>query len=132
MRREARRLSAARVAHATPVGVITLGGALGALEPTLERDEPYEAAFDAFSQLQQAGYTLFVSGNYRRASVDPARFPWVHFLGYVSEQEYYSYLASCALTMDLTVLEDCLLCGEGRWSSEVYTCAQNPSGPAGK
>jgi glycosyltransferase involved in cell wall biosynthesis len=78
---------------------------------SFERDEPYEAAFDAFSQLQQAGYTLFVSGNYRRARVDPARFPWVRFLGYVSEPDYYSYLVSCAVTMDLTVLEDCLLCG---------------------
>jgi glycosyltransferase involved in cell wall biosynthesis len=78
---------------------------------SFERDEPYEAAFDAFSQLQQSGYTLFVSGNYRRASVDPARFPWVRFLGYVSEPDYYSYLVSCAVTMDLTLLEDCLLCG---------------------
>jgi glycosyltransferase involved in cell wall biosynthesis len=78
---------------------------------SFERDEPYEAAFDAFSQLQQAGYTLFVSGNYRRAHLDPARFPWVRFLGYVSEPDYYSYLVSCAVTMDLTVLEDCLVCG---------------------
>jgi glycosyltransferase involved in cell wall biosynthesis len=78
---------------------------------SFERDEPYEAAFNAFSNLQQAGYTLFVSGNYHRAGIDPARFPWVQFLGYVSDQEYYSYLASCAVTMDLTVLEDCLLCG---------------------
>lgn len=78
---------------------------------SFERDEPYEAAFEAFSQLQQAGYTLFVSGNYRRANLDPACFPWVRFLGYVSEPDYYSYLVSCAVTMDLTVLEDCLLCG---------------------
>jgi len=75
------------------------------------RDEPYEAAFAAFSQLQQAGYALFVSGNYRRANLDPARFPWVRFLGYVSEPDYYAYLVSCAVTMDLTVLEDCLVCG---------------------
>ena len=78
---------------------------------SFERDEPYQAAFGAFSSLEPLGFTLLVSGNYHRAGVDPARFPWVRFLGYVSEDEYYAYLASCAITMDLTTLEDCLLCG---------------------
>jgi glycosyltransferase involved in cell wall biosynthesis len=78
---------------------------------SVERDEPYQAAFDACSCLEPLGFTLFVSGNYRRAGVEPARFPWVRFLGYVSEAQYYAYLASCAVAMDLTTLEDCLLCG---------------------
>ena len=78
---------------------------------SFERDEPFEAVFQAFAGLQQAGYTLFVSGRYARAGIDPAHFPWVRFLGYVSEQEYYAYLHSCAVTVDLTELEDCLLCG---------------------
>lgn len=81
------------------------------LVSSFEQDEPYEAAFLAFSRLHQAGFTLFVSGNYRRANIDPARLPWVHFLGYVSEDEYYAYLRSCTVTLDLTTLEDCLLCG---------------------
>jgi glycosyltransferase involved in cell wall biosynthesis len=76
---------------------------------SFERDEPFEAVFRAFSGLPQ--YTLFVSGRYTRAGIDPARFPWVRFLGYVSEQEYYAYLKSCAVIVDLTELEDCLLCG---------------------
>ena len=77
---------------------------------SFEQDEPFEAVFSAFSGLQH-GYTLFVSGRYTRAGIDPARFPWVRFLGYVSEQEYYAYLRSCAVIVDLTELEDCLLCG---------------------
>jgi glycosyltransferase involved in cell wall biosynthesis len=81
------------------------------LVSSFEQDEPYEAAFSAFSRSQLAGFTLFVSGNYRRANVDPARVPWVRFLGYVSEDDYYAYLGSCAVTLDLTTLEDCLLCG---------------------
>ena len=35
----------------------------------------------------------------------------MRFLGYVSEQEYYAYLNCCAVIVDLTVLEDCLVCG---------------------
>ncbi|HEX4388424.1 MAG TPA: glycosyltransferase, partial [Steroidobacteraceae bacterium] len=76
-----------------------------------EADEPYEAVFAAFARLRERGYQLFVSGNYRRAQIDPARFPWVRFLGYVSEAEYYSYLRACSVVLDLTTLEDCLVCG---------------------
>jgi glycosyltransferase involved in cell wall biosynthesis len=78
---------------------------------SFEVDEPYEAVFAAFARLRDKGYQLFVSGNYKRARVDPARFPWVNFLGYVSEAEYYSYLRSCSVVLDLTTLEDCLVCG---------------------
>jgi glycosyltransferase involved in cell wall biosynthesis len=74
-------------------------------------DEPYEAVFAAFARLRDKGYQLFVTGNYKRVRVDPARFPWVHFLGYVPEAEYYSYLRSCSVVLDLTTLEDCLVCG---------------------
>jgi len=78
---------------------------------SFESDEPYEAVFAAFARLRAQGYELFVSGNYKRAQVDPDRFPWVHFLGYVPEAEYYSYLRSCSVILDLTTLEDCLVCG---------------------
>ena len=72
------------------------------------------------------GYTLFVSGNYRRAGIEPARFPWVRFLGYVSEQQYYAYLPSCAVSGGFDDVEDCLLCGayeavaaRNHWSSPI-------------
>jgi glycosyltransferase involved in cell wall biosynthesis len=78
---------------------------------SFDEDEPYQAAFAAFSRLRERGYTLFVSGNYSKAQIDPGDFPWVHFLGFVSEEEYYSYLRSCSVIVDLTTLEDCLVCG---------------------
>jgi len=78
---------------------------------SFDEDEPYEAAFAAFSRLRERGYALFVSGNYKKVQIDPAHFPWVHFLGFVSEVEYYSYLRACSVTMDLTTMEDCLVCG---------------------
>jgi glycosyltransferase involved in cell wall biosynthesis len=74
-------------------------------------DEPYEAAFEAFSSLQEDGFTLFVSGNYRRAKTDLSRFPWVRLLGFLPTDEYYEYLLSVSVVMDLTTREDCLVCG---------------------
>jgi glycosyltransferase involved in cell wall biosynthesis len=67
--------------------------------------------FTAFARLKEKGYQLFVSGNYRKASIEPAQYPWVRFLGFVSYDVYCDYLRSCALIVDLTVLEDCLVCG---------------------
>ena len=79
---------------------------------SFDPDEPYAAVFAAFGQLARQGdYTLIVSGNYAKAGVDPHGFPGVRLLGYVPEGEYYAYLQACALVMDLTVLEDCLVCG---------------------
>jgi len=74
-------------------------------------DEPYEAAFEAFSGLQQDGFTLYVSGNYKKARIDLSRFSWVRFLGFLPSDEYYRYLLSVSVVMDLTTLDDCLLCG---------------------
>lgn len=74
-------------------------------------DEPYEAAFEAFSSLHREGYTFYVSGNYKKARTDPSRFPGVRFLGFVPADEYYAYLLSVSVVLDLTTLEDCLVCG---------------------
>lgn len=78
---------------------------------SFDLDEPFSAAFEAFDQLREDGYSLVVSGNYARAGVDPERFPWVQFLGFVSERDYFGYLQACSVVMDLTELEDCLVCG---------------------
>jgi glycosyltransferase involved in cell wall biosynthesis len=78
---------------------------------SFDDDEPYQTVFSAFSRLREAGYALFVSGNFRKAKIDPTDFPWVNFLGFVAEAEYYAYLRSCSVIMDLTTLEDCLVCG---------------------
>lgn len=74
-------------------------------------DEPYEAVFDAFRELQDEGYVLFVSGNMRKAQVDLARYDWVRFLGFVPDDEYVRYLRTCDVVIDLTTNENCLVCG---------------------
>jgi glycosyltransferase involved in cell wall biosynthesis len=78
---------------------------------SFDDDEPYEAAFTAFSRLSKSGYALFASGNYLKAGIDPSDYPWVRFLGFVPEDEYYAYLRSCSVIIDLTTVEDCLVCG---------------------
>jgi glycosyltransferase involved in cell wall biosynthesis len=78
---------------------------------SFDADEPYEAAFEAFSSLHREGYRLYVSGNYKKARIDPSRFPEVRFLGFLPTDEYYAYLRSVSVVLDLTTLEDCLVCG---------------------
>jgi glycosyltransferase involved in cell wall biosynthesis len=78
---------------------------------SFDDDEPYEAAFAAFSRLKESGFVLFVSGNYRKARIEPSDYPWVHFLGFMPDDEYYAYLRACSVVIDLTTLEDCLVCG---------------------
>jgi glycosyltransferase involved in cell wall biosynthesis len=74
-------------------------------------DEPYEAVFEAFSRLTKDGFTLFVSGNWRRARTDLSRYPWVRLLGFLPADEYYGYLQGASIVMDLTTNDDCLVCG---------------------
>jgi len=78
---------------------------------SFDADEPYGAVFEAFKQLRTRGYTLIVSGDYRKSQIRPDSFPWVRFLGFAPEEQYYAYLRACSLVMDLTTLEDCLVCG---------------------
>jgi glycosyltransferase involved in cell wall biosynthesis len=78
---------------------------------SFDSDEPYEAAFEAFSSLREDGYALEVSGNYRKAATDLSRFPWLRLLGFLPTDEYYRHLRSAVVVMDLTTMEDCLVCG---------------------
>jgi len=81
------------------------------LVSSFDLDEPFLVAFDAFAQLQEEGYSLVVSGNFARAGIETESFPWVQFLGFVSNEDYFGYLQACSVVMDLTELEDCLVCG---------------------
>lgn len=78
---------------------------------SFDLDEPYEAAFQALENLQDEGFRMYVSGNFRKTTINPTQFPWVTFLGFVSDQDFYAYLRSASVIMDLTTMEDCLVCG---------------------
>jgi len=74
-------------------------------------DEPYTVAFDAAKNLMSDGFGFYVSGNYRKADIHPEDYPHIHFIGYVSESEFYAYLYKSQVVLDLTTKENCLVCG---------------------
>lgn len=74
-------------------------------------DEPYVQMFIAAGILQAEGYSFCVSGNYKRSGVVREQWPHVNLLGYVSIEEFYLCLAESQVVVDLTMQENCLLCG---------------------
>jgi hypothetical protein len=78
---------------------------------SFDNDEPYEDVFEAFNLLKEQGYSLFVSGKYSKVNLDINRYPDINFLGYIPTDEYYGYLKQCSVVIDLTTMENCLVCG---------------------
>jgi glycosyltransferase involved in cell wall biosynthesis len=74
-------------------------------------DEPYAAVFEAARILAPRGYRLVASGRYTRVGLRPESLPHVELLGFVPEADFYSRLAACAVVVDLTTCEGCLVCG---------------------
>ena len=89
----------------------TLPGKPCMLVCSFDVDEPYIEVFRAFEQLEEQGYTVYVSGRYERGGISPADYPWVRFLGFLSEDDFYKYMRSSAVVIDLTTMDDCLVCG---------------------
>jgi glycosyltransferase involved in cell wall biosynthesis len=78
---------------------------------SFDRDEPFMKAFEAASMIVQEGFQLYVSGNYRKAGIDPDLYPHIGFLGFVPEDEFYQHLFSACVVLDLTENDNCLVCG---------------------
>jgi hypothetical protein len=74
-------------------------------------DEPYADVLRAADILHKEGYVFWVSGDFRKASIDPRDWPHVCFMGYVSETEFYERLGKSQVVVDLTSQENCLVCG---------------------
>ena len=78
---------------------------------TFAYDEPFENVFSAARNIGDS-YHIYVTGNYKKGSIDPTVIPRnITLLGYISEDEYVKILHSVDLTIDLTNRENCLLCG---------------------
>ena len=76
---------------------------------TFAPDEPWRQVVSAASDLP-FGTRLFITG---RAPADAVRLApgRVTFTGYLPDEEYVSLLACSAAVMDLTEMENCLVCG---------------------
>jgi hypothetical protein len=73
-------------------------------------DEPIAAVIDAARGLD---LTLYVTGNHRK--LDPATAatlpPNVHLTGFLSETAYWDLLHAADAVIDLTTMDNCLVCG---------------------
>ena len=76
---------------------------------TYAPDEPYREVIEAARTLDPS-VTLFVTGNYKKV---PALHPPdnVYLTGYVSERDYVAILNMADVIVDLTSMDDCLVCG---------------------
>lgn len=79
---------------------------------TFSKDEPVGLVLDVFSVMPDA-YHLYVTGNYNK--FDNLRqysmFNNIHFLGFLPDEEYISYLFGCNVIIVLTTEDMTLNCG---------------------
>jgi len=79
---------------------------------TFAGDEPLDVVLGAAQQLASIA-TFSITGN--AAKLPPRLKPRigsnVKLTGFLEEVDYWSLLASCDMVMDLTTMEDCLVCG---------------------
>lgn len=79
---------------------------------TFAPDEPFEAVIAAARRIGE-DVRLYVTGNPDKLSPETrAAMPGnMTLTGFLSEPDYWSLLASCDAVMDLTTMENCLVCG---------------------
>lgn len=79
---------------------------------TFEKDEPYRQVIEAAALIDE-GARIYVTGRYQKAPAELVRSadPKITFTGFLSESDYAALLNSCDAVMDLTLMEDCLVCG---------------------
>jgi len=100
-----------RIPIPPPVSVRTLNGSFNVvLIATFARDEPVAAMFEAVRGMD---VELYVTGDHRKLdpTVAAKAPPNVHFTGFLDEHEYWSLLRSADAIADLTLMDDCLVCG---------------------
>jgi len=90
----------------------TAGGFKVAVICTFAADEPVAAVIDS-ARLVDADVTFSITGDSGRlpSSVRETLPANVRLTGFLSEEDYWSLLASSEVIMDLTTMEDCLVCG---------------------
>lgn len=79
---------------------------------TFEKDEPYSEVIRSAELLDPYDY-IYITGRYEQISSEiienaPSN---VIFTGYLPENKFVNLLFSCDVIMDLTHMDDCLVCG---------------------
>jgi len=99
------------------------------LVATFDSDEPCAAAFTA---VEGADLQLYVTGNHRKldptlAAAVPSN---VQFTGFLDEQAYWGLLRGADAIVDLTLKDNCLVCGayEALALAKPMLLSDNPAG----
>ena len=79
---------------------------------TFDSDEPYEAVFEASKQLK-GEVKFYVTGSYKKLPKKLIESVSYHikFTGYLPDKDYWDLLFSADTIVDLTNLNNCLVCG---------------------
>ena len=79
---------------------------------TFEKDEPFREVIAA-TRLLKDKIHLYITGRYEKISENlmGSAASNLTFTGFLSEQDFADLLFSCDAIMDLTLMEDCLVCG---------------------
>lgn len=93
------------------IETITLAGQINVVFIcTYSDDEPYREVLKAATLIGE-DVVIYFTGKYH-GKVKPTDIPTnVRLLGFVSEEKYWTYLKSADIIMDLTLRENCLVCG---------------------
>jgi glycosyltransferase involved in cell wall biosynthesis len=100
-----------RIPAPAAVAARALPGAFNVvLIATFAPDEPIAEVLEA---VRGTEVELYVTGNHRKLdpSVAATVPPNVRFTGYLNEEEYWILLRSADAIVDLTLMDDCLVCG---------------------
>jgi glycosyltransferase involved in cell wall biosynthesis len=100
-----------RIPNPPAVPIRPLGGSFNlVLIATFASDEPVAAMFEAVRGMD---VELYVTGDHRQldATVAATVPPNVRFTGFLKELDYWSLLRSADAIVDLTLMDDCLVCG---------------------
>jgi glycosyltransferase involved in cell wall biosynthesis len=77
---------------------------------TYASDEPWREVIAA-ARLIDLQVTVFITGNHSRLQMLPPRPDNVYLTGFLSERDYVALLRAADVVVDLTSLENCLVCG---------------------
>lgn len=78
---------------------------------TYSPDEPFNDVFKAAALLPKE-YIFHVTGNSKKIKMDGFSLPEnIRITGFLSDEDFLSLLSSCDAIIDLTYMDDCLVCG---------------------
>jgi len=79
---------------------------------TFEKDEPYREIIQA-ARMIDSSIRLYVTGRFEKAPPDliAQAPPNARFTGFIPDHTYIDLLYSCDVIIDLTLMQDCLVCG---------------------